>query len=349
MPPPSSNIQNHRRWERLKIVLVASGFGLIAGLSGASIMLGWIWPNSGGDVWSFTRTPSNLSRLQAIERGESGMADKIFTIYQKLTTVNGAGYFAPGDKVADAVVVTSEGWAVAYLPNFDGKYKDWRILGARGLVYRADRAVEDRRSGLVYLKLSPPATLQSSQEQFKVVAFSDGVDRLDDVLVFQNSVWYPSFSLGSVKLLGESHLDTAPGMAYALGTNFKSGAIAVDNQGRFVGFVTKDAVVLPASAIIHVLPGIQTAKNLLYPSLGVEGWFSDERPILANEEQVAGFLVTRVVSAKSALRKGDIIVEVNGRAINSDTLWYNRDETKVRLKVLRAGKPVEFENVIVKL
>ncbi len=350
LPPPSCSLEKHHQWERLKIVLVATGFGLAAGLSGAAVMLGWIWPKGGeGDIWAINRATNNSARGDIIERGESRMSDKIFTIYQKLSSSGGVGYFAPGDKLADAIVITSEGWVVAYLPTFDGKYKDWRILGERGIVYQAAQALLDHRSGLVYIKLAPPADMKNNQEQFKVVIFSDGVNRLDDVLIFQDGAWQSSFSLGQTWLPGESHLDTAPRSAYALGDKFKPGAIAIDNQGRVVGFLVKEAVVLPATAITRVLPGIQTNLRLLYPSLGAEGWFSKERPLLANNKRIDGFLVTRVVSSRSLLRKGDILMEINGREINSDNIWYNRNEGKVRLKISRGGKLMELETGIVEL
>ena len=69
LPPPSCNLETHRRLRRLKILGAATFFGLIAGLTGASMMIAWIWPGyGGGDLWVVTeQTRSPLYRAQLEE------------------------------------------------------------------------------------------------------------------------------------------------------------------------------------------------------------------------------------------------------------------------------------------
>jgi len=87
------------------------------------------------------------------------------------------------------------------------------------------------------------------------------------------------------------------------------------------------------------LPNILSAQTVVYPSLGADGWFSEEQPIVVASSSASGFAVTRVWSAGSKLRKGDIITEINGRVVTADDLWYNiTGNTTVRLQINKGGK-----------
>lgn len=348
LPAPSCDIDKHHKWQRLKIIFVATFFGLIAGLTGASMILGWILPTIGDGGWTLG---GNLTapRAQLDDRVQREMADKIFTVYQKLSLTGNTGYLSADDKLADAALVTSDGWAVAYLPNFDGRYKDWRVLGSRGILYHVDRALLDKRTGLIYLKIVSPENISSTNEQFKVVTFGEARGQTDNVFSLQDNSWHAAFILAAAPFFNESHLDTAPALAYALNVNFRAGSLVVDNQGRMVGVITKNNLLMPAVVAAHILPGLQDKKRVVYPSLGVEGWLSEERTIILNEEKVTGFFVNKILVANTTLRRGDVILEIDGHAVGLDNLWYNTIGAKVRLKVLRGGKALEIEAIVAAL
>jgi S1-C subfamily serine protease len=96
------------------------------------------------------------------------------------------------------------------------------------------------------------------------------------------------------------------------------------------------------------LPKVLSQQPLSYPSLGVDGWFGDEQTIISEKIKVQGFMVTNVWSASSVLRRGDVLLEVNGRIVTPDNLWYtiNNNQT-VKVKILRATKVVELETKVV--
>jgi len=125
LPAPSCNVASHRKWQRIKILLAAAVFGLVAGLSGAAIMLGWIWPGwGGGDDWMVSRVNNSwLNRTQLEERVRIEMADRVAVVYSRANVWHGANYFSETDKIGEASVVTSDGWLVMHYQGSVGGYK----------------------------------------------------------------------------------------------------------------------------------------------------------------------------------------------------------------------------------
>jgi S1-C subfamily serine protease len=137
------------------------------------------------------------------------------------------------------------------------------------------------------------------------------------------------------------HLDSAPILFYSLSTNFKPGSWVLNKQGRLIGVVTKDQLILPSRFVTSLLPSILTKQNLTYQSFGVEGWFSEEQPIVFQGLKLNGFVVSQVISKTSPLKKGDVILEINNEIVNPEFLWYTlKNSSEVSLKILRQGKNI---------
>lgn len=352
LPPPTCSIPRHRQWQRIKILLVATFFGLCAGISGAAVLIGWVWPGPGeSGNWAFTSNSSITSRGQSIDKVRSRMGDTLFTLYAKATTLSGNVSLASGDRVADGVLVVSSGWLLAYVPNFDGWYKDWVIANQSGALYRAQKVFFDKRSGLVYVKIAalhPKAP--AGQEQFKVAAFADVPQKFDDALAWQDGAWYPTYLLGSAPgAVSDSHLDTAPAEAFVLNSIFKSGTLVVNSDGAVIGFVKNGGLILPVAFTTHFLSSIEGRTAVVYPSLGVEGWFSSEKLLILHDQLSVGFTVNRSVGNRALWRRGDIILEINGRPMTSANVWYTIGEKSVRAKVLRGGKEIDLSVPVIEL
>ncbi len=346
LPPPTCDIRNHKKWQRLKLLLAAAMFGLVAGGSGAAMMLGWIWPSVGeGDTWATARYRISLSRGQLEERVRDEMRSRIVGVYQEASSLGGVSYLKSSAKLGDALVASSDGWLVMYLARVEGNYKNWRALTADGAVYKIAQIIADPYSRLLYLKLAIPeqSAAGNGAEQFKVISFADKIDLLDDVFAYQDSNWHRSFVEYRRPLQsGTAHLDSAPVFAYALSGPARTGAVVVNNQGRVVGLMIDEQTLLPSSAITHILPAVLSKLAVTYPSLGIEGWFDDEQPIIVRGGRKTGFLVNRVLK-KSPLKRGDFILEINGQVMDWDGLWYNINNKTVHLKVWRNNQLLELE------
>ncbi len=122
-------------------------------------------------------------------------------------------------------------------------------------------------------------------------------------------------------------------------------AIYSPNQGGFsgVGFA------IPSAMARSVYDSLVATGRVVRGFLGVS--VVDLTPTLAkqfNAPSLEGVLVSSISSsapaAKSNLRRGDVILEINGMPIRSADQWRavvasTAPETKVRLKILRDGKP----------
>jgi S1-C subfamily serine protease len=116
-----------------------------------------------------------------------------------------------------------------------------------------------------------------------------------------------------------------------------------------IGFIRDRAIVMSMVNENYFLNGIEDKKQILYPSLGVEGWFSDEKIIVVNEEKISGFVVTKVDGNKQLFQKGDIILQVNGRPADRTNMWYTINNQKVRVSIWRSGSTIEAQAAVLEL
>ncbi|MFA5061977.1 MAG: hypothetical protein WC526_02440 [Patescibacteria group bacterium] len=339
LPPKSSSISSHKRWQRIKMLLGMVALCVFVGLCGAAIMVGWIWPNYGaGDIWISSYTRPAISSIQLDTRIRDEISLRIVAVYKSEASLSGINYLR--QPLGSAVMVGSDGWAAMYLPDYDGNFKGMSVLTQNGQVYQFENGLLDKYSGVVYLKIKGG--------QFEVVNFSSSISANDEVFAFNNNNWNPAYvKYGITGDYGLPHLDSAPYLTYLLDTNFQAGSIIIDAQGRVAGFIRKDSTLLPSSYITRVLARVLSQQLVSYPSLGVEGWYSDEQPIVVGSASVKGFGVTRVLSAESVLKKGDIILTINGRVADPANLWYTvSNNSTARLQVSRAGKTINLETKI---
>ncbi len=339
LPPKTSNIETHRLWKRLKILLTIVVFSLLAGMSGASMMLGWIWPRfAEGDTWITSYTSPGLSRAQLENRIREEVSSRIVTVHRGLSNLSGANYL--NKKIGDGIMLSSDGWLAMYQPNYDNNFKNLYIVTGDGKVLQPEKAMLDKYSGILYIKIQ--------DGQFKVSGFNEESSSLDDVFIFHNSYWYHGSVLYPSLSYQIPHLDSAPVLTYSLNGSFGVGEVAINNQGRVVGFVTEKNLLLPSFYLTRILPKVLSQQALAYPSLGVDGWFGDEQTIVVEKTKLQGFMVTNVWSASSVLRRGDILLEVNGRIVTPDNLWYTiNNSPTVNVKILRGTKTLEFEAKVV--
>ncbi len=345
LPPPVSNIENHRKWQRIKILLVSVVFGMLAGATGASMMLGWIWPGfGGGNVWFSSKSVNVASRDILDTQTRLELADRMATVYRDLSTIASLNFLSPEKKIGEAMFVSSDGWMILYYPTYNGDYKNWRVLLNNGRSFVVQKVLKDNNSNLVYLKITP----EQAGSQFKVVNFADDVKPSDDVYVHNNNNWNHDLVVNKIPRSAQlPHLDSAPNTVIELNKTFNGGDIVVDTQGKIVGIVSDSRYILPSQYVVNVLPGILGTQKVAYRTLGVSGWFSNEQPIIIKNEMTAGFAVAKVILKNSNLKTGDIILEVNGQIADNENLWYTINSNQsLKLKVLRKGKTIEFTQVV---
>ena len=348
LPPKKENPETQKFLQRLKWFLFIIAISLLAGVSGASMMLGWVWPRfTEDDTWINSYTRPGLSRAQLENLIREEISSRLVSVHRGSTSLAGVNYFSK--KIGDGIMLSSDGWLAMYQPSYDGIYKNIYVVGSGDKIYSAESAVWDKYSGVLYLKIK--------NDQFKVVEFVDESAPLDDVFVWQDSSWYHGTVLYPVLNYKIPHVDVAPVRSYSLNGVFVSGGVAINNQGRVVGLISENNLLLPVANITRVLPKVLSKQTLSYSSLGVEGWFSDEQTIFVDsknetgaKEKAQGFFVSNVLSVGNLLRKGDLLTEINGRIVSVDNLWYIISNAQtVKVKVLRAGKVLEVDVKVIEI
>ena len=177
LPPKSSNLEVHRLWQRLKILLAIVVFSVIAGMSGASMMLGWIWPRfADGDTWITSYSRPGLTRIQLENRIQEEISSRIVNVYKGSAVIGGVNTL--NKKIGDGIMLSSDGWFAMYQPNFDGNYKSLAVLTSNGQAQQPESAQLDKYSGILYVKIK--------DQQFKVAGFPDENSSLDDIFIFQD-------------------------------------------------------------------------------------------------------------------------------------------------------------------
>lgn len=345
LPAPSCNIATHRKWQRVKILLAAAVFGLVAGLSGAAVMLGWIWPGWGeGEDWMVSRVNNSwLNRTQLEERVRLEMADRVGVVYTRANTLRGVNYFSADDKIADAIMVTSDGWLVMnYVGNVSG-YKSWQVV-FDDKVYKIANVLADANSDLVYAKLVVSGQTDGREgTQFKIVSFENDLASVgDEVYVLQNGGWqYAIISQLLSKAKKMPHIESAPLTRYSLNIAVAPGQVVIDKSGKTIGVVAGDGTVFPAQYISRALTIVLEKKAIVYPTFGLEGWFDSEQSIASDGVLLKGFFVTK---GSGVVKAGDVVTEINGQIVKEDVLWYNLNAATVaKVKVIRSGDTLELE------
>ena len=354
LPNPTCNIKSHEHWISLKLIVIVTFFGLLAGVTGAMIVIGWIWPNyGGGDTWVVSQNrASNRPLLAESVRIET--AERIFGVYSDSVKIGETTVMNSENKIGEAIAVSSDGWAVMH-PSRDvvfSLYKKWRVLGQDGVAYKVDSLSRDTYSPFVYIKISlldtGVADEEKSLSQFKVASFSDSFNISDEIYIFENGNWkYSRLGFKKNYAYSASHLDSAPNYGYEVEGNFEPGSIAVTNRGRMVGYISENGLLLPNIQITRILPEILSKQKVVYPSFGVAGWFGFEQPSAIGSEIVEGFLVDRVWSKKSKLRRGDIIEKINGQIVRDENPWYNIGSNQANLTIRRAGKVFDISAEVI--
>lgn len=341
LPPPTCNVKQHRTWQNLKVILMTTFFGMLAGVAGAAlVVMSFVQDISLGTSWVIashgSSAPATLD--SAVLKRISGTT---FSIYSKASTIGGVSYFDLSDRLSDGVVGVSSGWLVAPLNSYSGTFKDWRILSDDQEVYRADRVLYDKRVSLAYIHLVRLVALpQATQEQFKVAPLYTSLTSPTTVFVAVGGQWLPATLVAS-KITSPSHLETVPASSVQAVGIFAPGSLVVDTTGSVVGFIREAGALTPAFVVDAVLTGIDDRTTITYPTWGVEGWYSQEKPLLVNGELRTGFLVTKV-EVGSVLKRGDIVLSVDGRPADFASVWYTMNTPQSTLVVLRNGKEISL-------
>lgn len=350
LPNPSCSLSFRRLSQNLVIFLLATISGLVAGLAGGAMAIGWIWLEfGGGNYWLVSQINNSNQRIEMEEVIKKETAQKIMTVYKNSQKTGEVSYLSSSDKIGEAALVSSDGWLAMYLENEKdlNSFYLWKAVSFEGGIYQVEKAVYDKFTEVVYFKVKGTVKKDGQEvknEQFKIVSFADEDSPGTQVFVFQNEAWIYNFLDSGYFSVDKPHLDSVPKRLTILGNkNIPSGSLVFNTQGKMLGLVNEKGEMINGYYLTRVLPGVLNKQQIIYPTLSIEGWFSAEQKIVINNEIQKGFLVVNILKNDAKLQRGDVILEINSQIVENESLWYNLKGEKARLKVLRRGKVLEFE------
>ncbi len=353
LPNKTCSLSLRQLQQRLAVIILAVFFGLIAGLTGAIVTVGWIWPDfGGGNYWLVSQVDRNSQRFDLEDVIKREIVQKIFSVYNNTQKTGNVSYFDNNDKLGDAAIVGSDGWLCMYLENERelANYIRWSAVNFEGRIFKVNNPLYDKHSKMLYFKIKNinEQDEKLKNEQFKVFGFSEEHKTGEAIFVYQNSLWQLNYLDQEYFNTEKNHLDAVPVRYTVLeksGAN--PGSLAVNKQGRLIGFVNQKGEIFSSIYVSRILSGVLEKQQIIYPSLMVEGWYSMEKFLVDEKgEMINGFLVTNILKNDTKLLKGDVVLEINGQIVVNENLWYNLRGEKARLKVLRRGVILDIETEI---
>ncbi len=346
LPPPTCSIAKHHRLERLKFILLFTVVSVVAGFSGAAILVGWVLPTQKAPVisqWYFPSFQPDKAKDDAWVNSKL-LDDKTVVLYNNFDTVENAVVLADKNKAGLGIIVSSDGWLVSYLPGMTVDVKKWKAY-FNNHIYTIDKVIVDPYAQLVYTKISP-LNNGGVKEQFPVVSFTNDINVKDELAIYDGRLTKKStVNASDTRSVLVPRLDSAPVGGYRLDTSFPVGSFAADKQGRLAGIVVEENFILGNEAVSQILPQVFLNQPITHFSLGVEGYLSTDAVVTINGAKVSGFLVTKVRSKNNLFKVGDIIKEINGQLVSDKKIWYYKQATAVNVELLRAGKTIAFKTM----
>lgn len=240
------------------------------------------------------------------------------------------------------MILSADGWLGIYAPHAKPEgVTSWKIVADSGNVLNIESYLKDPATNMMYVKVSPPTSTIWHPVEF----VSDTKVNDEVFIVTPGEFWQSAFvDQKGYFSFPEGHSDTVLPVQFELSQAIPLGSIVVSKQGRIVGVGRGEHSVLLSTVISTQLPSLLTQGSLSYPSLGIEGWFSEEQPLILQNHVTPGFLVTKIVNKDSLFHKGDIILKLNGEIVEPEKMWYTiRSSKEINLQLWREGKLINMK------
>ena len=340
LPPKTCRIDTYQRLQNIKWILLFAVFAFIAGGSAAIMFNAWLAPNYDfSAVWTNNNPERSANKNQPASSLERQVRQRLLTIHDKRKKAGGE-FYSRESFVANAAIVSSDGWAVALVPNYSvGLEKNWEIMDYKRVIYQLERTTYDRLEHLLYFKVKG--------EGLRVFSFP----RWEEVAVGMN-LWSVGFAGWQETFIKENSRMTdknlfiiwQPQYNFQVADKIAAGDLLFNDQGELLAIGGVGNTATHGWLVEEQIRALLAFGKLSYRGLPWQGYFVQG----AMQEQVnniLGFYVEKSPTFASAVSvgKGDVIFKINGESLEQEKLaqqlWLAQDDFKVT--VLREGKEIE--------
>lgn len=343
LPPKACNLKTHRTLQTVPALLF---FVFIAALTSFALTLTtavWFVPSFSPEQF-VTKIQKNTQSVKAdLDISVLNKTrQRIWRIYDKRQKV-GDKYYRASETALQAVMFSSDGWAVAYDPAYKkGAEKYWEGMDYQGTSFKIDKVFVDSVSGLVYVKFSG--------EGFSFITFSNWKDVGEG-----SSVWQISSNEQKQHIL-EKPTETSvaqtypiwqPQYFYHLKDVFGEGKIVIDDNGNMIGIIDDKQNLIEGWMVDSQYASILQKGEPDYKSVAWKGYMAygyvreDDYT-----KRVSGFYVagSPTFTTSNTVGVGDLIVKVQDRPVEAHAL--SRElllaPEKFNVTVLRDGVEIDI-------
>lgn len=301
---------DHMSFKYIVLILVIS---ILSGAAAALTIEAWLLPiGYGGAQISIERSSSSKKQqeqeLSQIKQQQ--LEQRLVAIYDNKKLVNGK-YYPQGAKVATAAMLSSNGWSVLTKPNFAiTQVQDWQAADNQGKLRDILKVRRDSKSGLIYIKLEGSGYRVNS-----IASWDNTSDRF--------KLWGKHKDWSQWQLSKKDKPDTArssitnPQEYYEARSNPDKSLPLFNKGGKLAGVLGNNGELIPSWYVSAQMNNILSDKKITYNFPNITGVFLTQKVSQDNMEPTQGFLVQEYTNS-GKIRKGDVIVEVDGRKINKE-------------------------------
>ncbi len=342
LPPRSCNVELHRKLLSLPRLLVLVFLASLAGIAGALSTVAWIAPSvipQGSFYAVDINQPIEQIEIDPLLRRQS--AQKYLTVYDARDKI-GNSFYVHDSAIFRAVILSSDGWAVAYYPDYlSGEQENWEVVDHQGIIHRVERLVPDPISGLLYFNISG--------EGFRIMGFDDWGN-----VVEQYPLWtMRDFEIEqavvekiSERFQGRAFQIWQPRREYLLSEDLPVGSFLLNGSGELVGFVGDDNSIIMGWYVSEQIASIFDSARVRHTTLPVTGYLLNNVVVDGGLQSYSGFYITqsRTAAGPTSLGKNDIIIAINGQSLNELNLarYLFAAADPLRVKIIRQGREMEI-------
>lgn len=347
LPEKEFSEKHYHFWQNIRFIFYVVIISLLAGITGALVVSAWLQPsfysNEGSflinknynsqkeNISTWSQTPSVLA-ARRLEFSTINIFDKTLQVSEN--------FYPESAFIGRVAMLSSNGWGVMYYPNFDkNKLSTWLALDSQGLSYEIENTLFDSERGFVYIKFVG--------QNFRVMSFPnwDNFTNGTKVWVSDYNVWKERQLGDTIVVVDKPHKITEQYSRLHLEPDTKVGDIVMTEEGQFVGFVDNEGLLQTAWYTQYQLTNLLEKNDFLKSDIDFSGYFV-ERHGVSDVAQTpgSGFYIVNVGNKKSGLKKGDIIIAINGSDIDPHNLWKTVLTTKgdLRFSVWRNNEDLDF-------
>lgn len=236
----------------------------------------------------------------------------------------------PDQFICNGVILTTDGWIMAFNPIFDTltkeNYIDYIIVTHNKNIFKPVTILKDSFTGLNFFKVegSGLSVLQLAeaneitQGQTLIVNGKDDKIRIENI----NKVRYSSPITRVDYIKSSEKLNSWAFIENKLSADYSSAAV-IGLNGRLIGIMNSENTMILAGNIENTLKNFLKHKNILRPSLGIK--YVELSSLIGNiNYEKRGVLVYDIIqgssSSEAGLKKDDIILKIENEEVKENNL-----------------------------